>query len=473
MARFTGFVLFAEMRTGSNALEESINLYDGLTCHGELFNPAFMGHQGQKSLFGLDMAARERDPFALLDAMFGSGGLSGFRFFHDHDARILERILPEPKIAKILLSRDPLEAFVSRKIAETTGQWKLTDARDRKRARIHFDPAEYEEVVAHQDTFRAAVRRALQVSGQVAFEIDHAEINDVEVLNGLARFLGSDTRLDRLRIKLKRQNPEPLSEKVLNPDALQSVGKHRQGTAAPDEPARGANVRTWVAGTSAPLLFMPLKGGPTDRIEAWLSALQGMPAGEGLHRDMSQAAVRKWKNQNKDGRSFTVVSHPVTRAHNVFCRYLLGTAPGAFLSIRDTLRTRYGVPLPEEEPGAAWTASAHHAAFLGFLEFAKANNAGQTSVRTDPAWSSQAALLAGVSQILPPDRIVRDHQSEADLPAWAAALGLPKEDMPAHVPFGPVALAEIYDDAIEDAVRKLHNRDFVAFGYRKWSPRPP
>jgi len=37
--RFDCFVVFAEMRTGSNFLEANLNAFDGLTCHGEAFNP--------------------------------------------------------------------------------------------------------------------------------------------------------------------------------------------------------------------------------------------------------------------------------------------------------------------------------------------------------------------------------------------------------------------------------------------------
>jgi LPS sulfotransferase NodH len=41
---FRSFVILAAMRTGSNFLEESLNGVPGITCHGELFNPAFVGY---------------------------------------------------------------------------------------------------------------------------------------------------------------------------------------------------------------------------------------------------------------------------------------------------------------------------------------------------------------------------------------------------------------------------------------------
>ena len=40
---FTSFVVLAEMRTGSNFLEANLNALEGVTCHGEAFNPHFIG----------------------------------------------------------------------------------------------------------------------------------------------------------------------------------------------------------------------------------------------------------------------------------------------------------------------------------------------------------------------------------------------------------------------------------------------
>ena len=66
--KFTSFVLFAEMRTGSNFLEANLNSFAGVTCHGEAFNPHFIGRKDHAEFLGLTMADREADPFALLRA---------------------------------------------------------------------------------------------------------------------------------------------------------------------------------------------------------------------------------------------------------------------------------------------------------------------------------------------------------------------------------------------------------------------
>ena len=38
----------------------------GVICHGEVFNPHFIGKKDQIEMFGLTLAAREADPLALL-----------------------------------------------------------------------------------------------------------------------------------------------------------------------------------------------------------------------------------------------------------------------------------------------------------------------------------------------------------------------------------------------------------------------
>ena len=168
--RFDAFVVFAEMRTGSNHLEESINSLDDVQSHGEVFNPTFIGHHNRFEFLGFDLARRERDPAGLIDAMIdGAGPLPGFRFFHDHDPRVLERVLPDPRIAKVLLTRNPLDSYVSRKIASATGQWRLTDLKHAKSGRITFDAGEFEKMLTDWSDFRDHLRRGLQVTGQTAF----------------------------------------------------------------------------------------------------------------------------------------------------------------------------------------------------------------------------------------------------------------------------------------------------------------
>ena len=122
--RFDCFVVFAEMRTGSNFLEANLNAFDGITCHGEAFNPHFIGYPTSQDILGVSIEERNSDPLRLLEQIRRAtpSGIGGFRYFHDHDPRVLETILNDPRIAKIVLTRNPVDSYVSWKIAQASGQ---------------------------------------------------------------------------------------------------------------------------------------------------------------------------------------------------------------------------------------------------------------------------------------------------------------------------------------------------------------
>ena len=470
--RFDYFVVFAEMRTGSNFLEENLNDYPGLVCMGEAFNPHFVGGPNKPDLLGVTLAAREADPLALLDRMrVQTDGLPGFRFFHDHDSRILAHCLPDPRSAKIILTRNPLDSYVSRKIAAVTGQWRLNDLKRAKSAQITFDIKEFE---AHIDTlqeFQLTLMRGLQTSGQAGFYIAYDDLQDIDVLNGLARFLGVEHQKKKTSQATKVQNPESLEHKVINyPEmeaALARIDRFDLSRTPNFEPRRAPAVPTYVAAAQAPLLYQPVRGGPDSRVLAWLAALDGVAVSE-LQNDFTQKSLRQWKRRHKGHRTFTVIQHPVARLHGAFVRHILGTGPAVFADIQDTLRKHYNVPIPVGAPGKDYTAEKHKAAFLAFIRFVTGNLNGQTSIRVDGSWGSQAEILRGMSQVQSPDMVLREDDLDLGLRQLADQVGLISPGLAAGDEESLVPLASIYDDDVESAVRGAYQRDYLMFGFRPW-----
>ena len=174
-AGFDYFVVFAEMRTGSNFLETNLNAFPGLACYGEAFNPHFIGYPEQDSLLGVSRAARDTDPVALIDAIKADDALAGFRFFHDHDPRVVDICLNDARCAKIVLTRNPVESYVSWKIASTTGQWKLTNVTHAKSAEIAFDATEFNQHLEGLRSFQRKLLRGLQITGQTAFYLAYED----------------------------------------------------------------------------------------------------------------------------------------------------------------------------------------------------------------------------------------------------------------------------------------------------------
>ena len=471
---FDYFVVFAEMRTGSNFLETNLNAFDGFECHGEAFNPHFIGYPNRTEILGVTQAMRDADPARLIEAVkTQSKGLGGFRFFHDHDKRILDITLDDPCCAKIVLTRNPVDSYVSWKIAQATGQWKLTNMKRRKDSKVRFDPDEFEKHVAHLQSFQVFLLNRLQKSGQTAFYIGYDDLQSLDVINGLARFLGSHEQLEELDSSLKKQNPSPLQAKVSNFDemerALSGQDIFNLSRTPNFEPRRGPAVPAYVTGARAPLLYMPVKSGPEAEVRAWMAALDGVDE-DTLPTHLNQKALRQWKRRNRGHRSFTVLRHPVARAHDAFCHKILSRGPGTYLDIRKTLRNFHKLPIPGGDPGEGYDRRAHRAAFVAFLEFLRANLAGQTNIRIDPHWASQVAVLQGMAQFGIPDMVIREDEMVGMMPFLARQVGYEKAARPALAPEDtPVPLSEIYDTEIEELVSEIYQRDYMMFGFGPWA----
>ncbi|WP_207903619.1 nodulation protein NodH [Rhodovulum marinum] len=462
------------MRTGSNFLEENLNAVPGLRCYGEAFNPHFVGGKDKRALLGVTQDQRDRDPALLLDAMARADeGLPGFRFFHDHDPRVLARVLADRRCAKIVLTRNPVESYVSQRIARETGQWRLTDMKHARTAQVRFDARDFARYLDQVQAFQLRLQRGLQTSGQTAFYLAYEDIADAEVLNGLLAFLGVAARIETVSDRLKKQNPDPLSAKVVNfaemEDALARFDRFDLSRTPCFEPRRGPAVPGHVAAPESPLLFLPIQGGPVAQVEAWLGALDGTGTGA-LRRGFTQKSLRQWKRQSPGHRSFTVVTHPLARAHAAFAAHILPTGPGSFPVIRAALRQSYGVPLPEGAPGPDYDAAAHRTAFFAFLRFLKGNLGGQTGLRVDASWASQTRVLEGFAQVVLPDMVLRAERMAIELPMLAAQVGADAPGLPASQDDpSPVPLAAIYDDEIEAAARNAYQRDYMGLGYGPWT----
>ncbi len=456
---FDYFIILAGMRTGSNFLETSLNQLADVEVFGEAFNPVFVGHQKQKDLLGFDLKTRERAPLKLIKTFSRiDNAIAGFRFFHDHDPRVLEHCLADHRCAKIVLSRDPLDSFVSLQIARKTGQWKLTDGKSRKFAKIPFIAEEYDAFCTERDAFQDKIQSALQRSGQTAFQITYGDLADVDVLNGIALFLGSKEKMNAPSRTLKRQNPTELRDKIINYDEMRTVLNRAR---APDETQfdpeqkRGPGVPSYFVSDALKVIFAPLKSGPTASVVAGLET-----AGE-VRTGLTQTELRGWKRDNAGHRSFTVLRHPLPRIYQVYMTYFLKAHPD-FQDLKSRLFDHYKVKFPAFEAG---NQDAIRDGFESFLKFLKANLADDTSVAIDPIWASQTVLLDGISNVLHPDFILREDALEDGL----RALGV--VDLKAHDDAlnAPVPLSEIYSERTEKLCRSAYRKDYINFGFTDWA----
>ncbi|SFB11880.1 hypothetical protein SAMN05421688_3023 [Poseidonocella pacifica] len=458
----SSFVIFAEMRTGSNYLESNLNTVPGVVCHGEAFNPHFIGYPKRSELLQVTQTDRDATPERLLARIRGGEGLNGFRYFHDHDARIYKAVLEDRTCAKILLRRHPVQSYVSWKIAQATGQWKLTDHRRRKSARIRFDGTEYHHRTNIIAEFQARLLRDIREAGQSVFQIDYSELNDLDLMNGLLAWLGIDQRLESLANSLKVQNPEPLSDKVENyEDLVQAVGTELP-EAAHWETDRGASARDYLTAARAPLAFMPIPSGPEGPVRHWLAALDGVSDAE-LGTGLSQKDLRRWRRKMGPSRAFTVLRHPLLRAHHAFLTGVLAGVGGTGMpGVRAALARHSGVTLPSVDE---MSPDEYRSAFLAFLGWLRANLAGQTPQGVSPIWASQSQIISGFGKFWPPDLIAREDRLPEALDFLCHEVGaVPTPAVLPEAPL-PISLESIYDAELEAAARAAYTRDYVFFGF--------
>jgi hypothetical protein len=470
---FSHFVIFAEMRTGSNFLEDNLNQFPDLHSYGEVFNPHFIGGPNKGDLLGYTLKKRNSDPLGLIEKMKANDQavIPGFRFFNDHDPRALTACLADPACGKVILTRNPLDSYVSRKIAAETNQWKLTNIKHQKTAQIEFNLAEFQSHIDRLQGFQLRLLKALQTSGQTAFYIHYDDIHDLEILNGLARFLGSTHVAGDLTKNLKRQNPGTLQEKVTNFDQMieniQEIDFLSLSRTPNFEPRRGPGVPQFLAGETSRMLFMPIKAGPVAQVQAWMERHEANGP-ESITSGMNQKALKAWREANAGFQSFTVLRHPFERAHDAFCRLVLAPQKGGRADLRDSLRKDFGIKIPDNgAPSESYDIAAHKSAFLAFLKFVKANLADQTSHRTDAAWASQTAILEGAAGVVLASHIIHEKDLETGLANIERLLNLSPQPVPKATPNTELSFSvkEVWDESLESRVRDIYARDYLNFGF--------
>lgn len=456
---FQHFVIFAEMRTGSNLLEATLNGLKRVTCFGEAFNPYMMGWPDKDELKGISRAEREADPHRLLRAIFDKPNhLPGFRYFHDHDPRVFDAIMDDRACAKIVLTRNPVDSHVSTALARQTNQWKLNETETPIPAAIHFDAAEFRQVLGEIEEFHLKIQHRLQTSGQAAFWLGYEDLRDADVMTGLLHWLGR-TDLERVQPASDQvpQNPRELSEKVTNFPQMQAelaqLDPFMLRKIPNFEPRKGPNVPSFAACAAGKgLVFMPVKGGPSAQVESWLGALGPLSA------DFNQNSLRQWKRDHVGHRSFTVLRHPLKRAWAAF-ESLLHSKNA---DLRELMRKIHRVPLPPEEGLHDLPEDRQAELFDAFLDFLRRNLNAQTTLPTYPGWASQSEVLMGFSRFGAPDMVLRETDLARDLDWLAAGAGI---SAPAQLAEPRSFPAFLNDQKLRGAAKKAYLRDYIAFGF--------
>lgn len=229
------FVMLGMMRSGSNLLERQLGLLEDVRCHGELFNPTFVGldvMQGKVQQGYTRESVKERDAdeagfLKKLDAACDRP-VMGLRLFLDHSGPMTSRLLYDPAVKKIVLSRHLLESYVSLLVARETNVWLTTKEASGTSRPVTVEINKLINYSLRQSLYYNDILSVLHQTGQDYRMVDYSEVNDLGMLNGLAEFIGSGHRFRKVEQPIKRQNPGSLADKIVDFPKLKEELKKRQ-----------------------------------------------------------------------------------------------------------------------------------------------------------------------------------------------------------------------------------------------------
>ncbi len=233
------FVLFGSMRTGSNVLNQNLNQFNNVCCHGEVFNPTLKGltEVYLNKFGGLDSAQKERDrdPVEFMEILIEATDAQfvGFHLFPGHSSEVVSKVLADTEIKKICLRRSLFQSYVSLCIAHETNVWLVRHEQQKKRipspqVQIEFRANNFERYAKELNRFWQHIFSELEKTNQECFPIWYNQVNDLDTLNQCAEFLGFSERLTKIKKTLIKQNPSSLEHAVLNYKELQEYA-HSQG----------------------------------------------------------------------------------------------------------------------------------------------------------------------------------------------------------------------------------------------------
>jgi len=238
-----GLVIYGAMRTGSNYLLSLLNQFEGVVCHGEVFNPGFVGlredHHQKLGIMRSDTAVRDDDLPRFYDSLFEAtpNDLVGIKLFQGHREFAITNTLADPEILKIVLKRDSLASFISLCQAEETGVWQIVTPenseietqRSKSNKKVHFDPKRYLEYRRRLGVFYSRVEMYIRESKRPHLALWYRDLLEPDIVEKLAAFLGKPEPSLNHGSLLKKQNPGSLESKVTNPETLREFCASMKG----------------------------------------------------------------------------------------------------------------------------------------------------------------------------------------------------------------------------------------------------
>jgi len=233
------FAIIGSPRTGSSHLVTLLGSHPEILCNGNVFHPKNvwvfwpkkdLTEETRSELLEL----RRRDPEALLDRVFASSyGREhvGFKIFQGQNDRILDRLIADRNIRKIVLyRRNVLANYASSLAAKRSGDWGgKAEGRLEENPKVSFDENKF--MVFHDayvEFYRDIINR-LNDKNQVFHLTYYEDINNPLLFGTLLRFIGvaGDASPASVKVHHVKQNPSDILSRFANfPTVLEFLRTH-------------------------------------------------------------------------------------------------------------------------------------------------------------------------------------------------------------------------------------------------------
>lgn len=236
------FVIYGSMRTGSNFLVSLLNQLPGVVCHGEVFNPNFVGlHPTYARTFRIPRKAtakRDQDPEALYKCLLDAApqnSMVGFKIFPGHNQNILDRTLFDTQVLKIILRRDIVESFVSLCQAEENKVWLISstdkelehEKRHRASRPVPFDATRFLKYKKTVDAFHKGVDQKLAKNRHEVLRLEYEDLLAADASTLISTFFGLSAPRQIAPSPLAKINSLPVIQRVTNPsEMMRFLHKH-------------------------------------------------------------------------------------------------------------------------------------------------------------------------------------------------------------------------------------------------------
>jgi hypothetical protein len=225
------FAIIGQQRTGSSYLVNLLVCHPEIHCCGEIFNPDGINLRWPENMGGRRAGRetvsrlrdiRERDPQEFLNGVFAidfGKPTIGFKIFRDHNPPMLEHVLDDRGIAKIVHSRaNVLARYASLRAARAMGDFVGTD----EKPLVKFNAVKFAPFHHQHTTFLDETEQRLAAGGQNFHRSHFEDLNDPVRLTAMLKFLGVAPELPPLQEPPANRGSSDVLSRFSNPEVAEA-----------------------------------------------------------------------------------------------------------------------------------------------------------------------------------------------------------------------------------------------------------